>query len=329
MKNQLFFLAVLISLFSCNKEKTIDTFSPKVDTVAKRYQTLGRFSGTILIAKEKEIIFNQSYGFADYEKEIPFSDTTIFKIGTLTELFINHLTKQRGFNKKDNPAFQKSIEKFCLKNGLNNTFYQKENTVIANGYLFHNYRGQGLELQKSVSDEQEQGFSNYGLKSTATDLLKFAQSLSNQTIQKSGYLENDGFSYAFQKNKDLTIIILSNRRHPVAEEMATTIQAIDKEEAYELPLLRTPFAANPNLYPDYIGTYEVNPNFSFEVITRNDSLFTVMGEQQTHLIPQSEQQFYYEAFDAAIRFQRDANQVVTKAILYDGFLKGNEVQKVK
>ena len=64
-------------------------------------------------------------------------------------------------------------------------------------------------------------------------------------------------------------------------------------------------------------------------MTRNDSLFTVMSGQQTHLIPQSEQQFYYEAFDAVIRFRRDSNQVVTKAVLYDGFLEGNEVQKIK
>jgi len=329
MKNQLFFLALIISLLSCNKEKTAVTFSLKVDKVAKRYQALGRFSGTILIAQADKILFNQFYGLADYEKKIAFSDTTIFKIGTLTELFINRITDQLNIKKEDNLPFQKVIEAFCLQNGLKHTFYQKENTVIASGHLFHNYRGQGLELQKSPSHEQEQGFNNYGLKSTATDLLKFAQSLSEQTIQKSGYLDNDGFSYAFQKSEDLIIIILSNRRHPVAEEMATTIQAIYKNEGYELPLLRSPFRANINLYPDYIGTYEVNPNFSFEVITRNDSLFTVMGGQPTHLIPQSEQQFYYEAYDAAIRFRRDSKQVVTKAVLYDGFLKGNEVQKIK
>lgn len=331
MKNQLLLLILILNLFACQEENTIDTYKPQVDKLANRYEVLGRFSGTILIAKEKEIIFNQSYGFADYEKKIPFSDTTLFKIGQLTEFLTNHITNQLNIEKEDSLAFQKVIEAFCLQNGLKHTFYQKENVAIANGYLFHNYRGQGLELQKSPSYKQEIGFDNYGLKSTALDLLKFAQSISksDQTFQKSGYLSNDGFSYAFQKNKDLIIIILSNRRHPVGEEMATIIQAIYKNESYELPLLRSPSAANTKLYPDYIGTYEVNPNFSFEVITRNDSLFTIMGGQQTHLIPQSEQQFYYEAFDAAIRFVRDSNQVVNKAFLYDGFLEGNEVQKIK
>jgi len=329
MKNQFLFLVLIVVLFSCKEEKTIDVFSPKVDEVAKRYQELGRFSGTILIANEKSILFNQSYGFADYEKSINFTDTTAFKIGTLTELFTNHISTQLNIEKTDDTAFQKVIEKYYSEKGLKHTFYQKENAVLANGYLFHNYRGQGLELQKSTSYKQEKGFSNYGLKSTAKDLLKFTQSLYQQTVQKSGYLSNDGFSYAFQKSEDLTIIILSNRRQPIAEEIATTIQAIYKNKAYELPLLRLPFPANPNLYSDYIGTYEINPNFSFEVITRNDSLFTVMGEQQTHLIPQSENQFYYEAFDAAIHFSRDTNQIVTKAILYDGFLTGNEVQKIE
>ena len=52
-----------------------------------------------------------------------------------------------------------------------------------------------------------------------------------------------------------------------------------------------------------------------------------MDGKETPLIPQSNNQFYYRDFDAAIRFISDSSQVVTQAILYNGFLEGQSVPK--
>lgn len=328
MKNQYLLLLFITVLFACKSDNSTSSLFPKIDKLAKRYQDLGRFSGTILVAKEGQISFKQSYGFAIYEERIPFSDSTAFKIGTLSELFSDHISQEYTLAKQDTNAIQKAIELYCLENGLSHTFYQKENSVVANGYLFHNYRGEGLELQKVAADK-ENGIITKNLKSTPLDLLKLSTLLSNPTIHKSGYIAQDGFSYTFQKAKNLTIIILSNRRHPISDEIAESIRKIYDNQPYEVPLLRTPFDANTNLYVDYEGSYEVNPNFIFEVIAQNDSLFTLMGNQKTHIIPQSNNQLYYQDFDAAIRFVRDSNQVVSKAVLYNGFLRGDEVKKVE
>lgn len=226
-------------------------------------------------------------------------------------------------------SYQQAIEKYFPPLGIHQTFFQQENTTLAKGYLFHNYRGQGLELEEAPHYKEAPAFSSARLKSTAHDLWKFSLLLTNQSIHKSGYLENDGFSYTFQKDtlNDLVIIILSNRRHPVSEEIAKSIKAIYRKTPYELPLLRQTVTINPKLYVDYVGTYEVNPNFKFEVIQKKDSLFTVMGGQKTHLIPQSANQFYYRDFDAAIRFVQDSNGLVSKAVLYNSFLNGQMVHK--
>ena len=54
-----------------------------------------------------------------------------------------------------------------------------------------------------------------------------------------------------------------------------------------------------------------------------------MGPNKIHLIPQFENEFYMEQTDASIRFIRDSNGIVSKAVLLDGFLTGNEIEKVK
>ena len=369
MKNQFLFGIFILFFSACSEDKEVATLHYKIDQLASRYSALGRFSGTILVAKKEQILFNQSYGLADYTNQQAFTDSTAFKIGSISELFTAYIIEQMALEKlinldqtlptylpetnsnktisalltandtsyhllgqliekKLNLPFQQVIKKYCLPVGLTTTFFQKENEHLAKGYLFHNYRDKGIELEEAPTYDIKKAFSSYGLKSSAKDLFRFGQ-LFSESIDKSGYLSEDGFSYTFQKDKDLMIIILSNRRHPVSEEMATSISAIVNYQTYELPLLRNPIDVNPILFKKYIGIYEVNPNFSFEVIQNSDSLFTLMGANKTHLIPQADNQFYYQDFDAAIRFLTDSSLIINEAVLYNGFLDGQSIKKIK
>ncbi|WP_231728927.1 serine hydrolase, partial [Alishewanella sp. WH16-1] len=45
------------------------------------------FSGTVLIAKSDTLIFQQSFGLADREKQRAFDNATVFDIGSLTKQF--------------------------------------------------------------------------------------------------------------------------------------------------------------------------------------------------------------------------------------------------
>lgn len=124
-------------------------------------------------------------------------------------------------------------------------------------------------------------------------------------------------------------MVLSNRRHPVAGEISNTIKAILKNEPYEIPLPRKEVNVNPESLKEFAGSYSLSPEMNLEVVTMNDSLFMMMGPNKIHLKPQSENQFYMEENDAAIRFIKDSTETVSKAILYDGFITGNEIKKVK
>ncbi|MEM9921095.1 MAG: serine hydrolase [Bacteroidota bacterium] len=222
-------------------------------------------------------------------------------------------------------TYQENIEQYSKELDLENTYFQKADSSIAVGYLYHNYRGRGLELQKSPVINLQDAFSSKGLKSTPRDLLKVLKSNPSE-VQIDGYLENDGFSYSLlnRPTDGLTIIILSNRRHPVAKEMSDSIEAILKGEKYKLPLAREPFPVDPNLLDSYSGRYALNENMSFEVVHENDSLFVLLGPNKVALIPQSDDQFYMQENDAAMRFEKDSTALVHKVVLLNGFVDSNQ-----
>lgn len=55
----------------------------EINCVLKKQQ----FSGSLLIAKEDEIIFNESFGMANYELGVANSSKTKYRIGSITKLF--------------------------------------------------------------------------------------------------------------------------------------------------------------------------------------------------------------------------------------------------
>lgn len=414
--NKIFYFSIVIlSFISCKtemKSKSELLIKPKVDkinTLANRYLELGRFSGSILVTKEKSIIYNNNFGLADYENIKPFTDKTVFKIGGITELFTANIIREiikegklqladtiskyipeietditinRLLNnntnlpsikiiKEQNPeldystlefaklatksketsknsyleynilgllierisgmSFQENIENYSKNLRLENTFFQKENLNLAVGYLYSNYRDNGMELQKSPTSNTDVAYSSNGLKSTVSDLEKLIKNAPNKDIKLSGYIQNDGFSYSIlnESKTQTTIIILSNRRHPVAKEMSNSINAILQDKEYRLPLARKPFNIDINLLKNYAGTYLLNENINFEVVNEKDSLYVIFGPNKIQLVPQSPNQFYMKKNDGSMRFLGDSTKLVNEVVLLNGFLDGDKVNRIE
>jgi hypothetical protein len=276
----------------------------KIDTLGARYNQLGRFSGSILVAEKGQVVYQNFFGKADYENQKDFTEETLFATGSLSELIT-----------------EAALEKLKSELQLENAFLQqKAPEKSATGYV-HSIGSAGPEVEKVSSDEQPQ------LWTTATDLQKLLESLPEESIEKDGYLENGGFSYAVRKNGELIIVVLSNRRHPVAGEMAESIENLWYRKPYRLPLPRIETKVSPALLEEYAGSYELGPGAELQVVTNNDSLFVLMGPQKVYLKPQSENQFFMDNSEAAIRFDKDSTGKVASAVLLDGFLEGNAVPK--
>lgn len=375
LTNQAFYLSILIiSFIACKTETQIEIENleqlktEKIDSLGKRYLELNRFSGTILVAKNETIIYNQNFGLADYENEIPFTSKTAFKIGEITELITDNLlnklvkegkiessdklskylkgiesgitineilNKKSGFDYNaigrlieqiSNKSYQKNIEEYSNDLELENTHFKKKGVTSSVGYLYHNYRGNGLELQKAPSYDLENAFSSKGLKSTAKDLLKILNSQPKE-LRIDGYLGNDGFSYSVvnKKTNGISIIVLSNRRHPVTSEIMNSIDAIIKNKEYKLPFPRKPFNIEKTSLSNFTGNYSLNENVNFEVLNSNDSLFVLMGSNKTYLVPQSTNQFYMQHMDASMRFLRDSTKQVNRILLLNGFIDSEQI----
>lgn len=381
MKRLILITISLLFLYSCDKTKTKESTANlevinKINILGKRYLELNRFSGTILVSKNNEILYHDYFGLANYENNIPFNDSTAFKVGKLSKLItediINDLIKINKLKPNDNELIHipnseidisikysenetiiipetslnhdiirliieslankkvtEHLKDYSLREGLTNTFFNDQNNTLATGYLFNNYRRLGNELHPSPEYNSNKIFMTDGIKSTAKDLLKIINKAT--TIDINDYIENDGFSYTLQNNPDTktSIIILSNRKHPVTKEMANGISAVLNKTAYNLPLLRKPFNIDVSLLNSYVGRFSLNENMNFNVIKKNDSLFAILGPNEVYLIPQSSNQFYLEKDDAAMRFVKDSTGIVNQIILLNGFLDGDVAKRIE
>jgi CubicO group peptidase (beta-lactamase class C family) len=56
---------------------------PKIDQLAKQ----GKFSGSVLVVKNSERIFDKAVGFANIERKIPNSLDTKYNLGSMNKMF--------------------------------------------------------------------------------------------------------------------------------------------------------------------------------------------------------------------------------------------------
>lgn len=373
MKKELLYLSIFIALFFICRQLIRPTDSAldqvretKIDELANRYLDLERFSGCILIAEAGEILYEECFGMADYEKGIPFSAASAFNIGELASLMdasiLSELLRERGIAQKDSlgiyleaedsdrslaellrqkdrtarklkialieklslRSYSNNVERYCREQRLKNTFLGQNEEPLVMGYQYRDYRGKGMELQAMDG----LALDSLVLRSTPRDLLAVLESTGTNTKQE-GYTDEDGFSFALHRDieKQRSIIILSNRRQPVASEMRTSIAALLDGEVYSLPLARRAVAVHADSIKAFSGNYSLNDQLYFEILTEKDSMFLLMGGKKTALIPQSANQFYMETRDASLRFLRDSTQQVDRIVLLDGFLESTQIAR--
>ncbi len=84
--------------------------SVRIDSILNFYHQKGAFNGSVLIKKEGKIILSKSYGWADKEKRLAASDTTQYRIGSITKTFTSLLIMQLVAEQK--LSLQDSIGKY-------------------------------------------------------------------------------------------------------------------------------------------------------------------------------------------------------------------------
>ncbi|WP_248912389.1 serine hydrolase, partial [Gelidibacter algens] len=83
-------------------------------------------------------------------------NSTIESSDKIEESDLDYNTLGLLIEKISGKSFQENIEEYGKDLELENTYFEKTNSALAVGYLYHNYQGNGLELQTSpVSNSEE------------------------------------------------------------------------------------------------------------------------------------------------------------------------------
>ena len=86
-----FFFLIIIQVFlvmtTTLSANSIEDIEKKADQYIKAYVKMNQFSGSVLIARDGQIIISKGYGMANYKYEIPNDSQTKFRIASLTKQF--------------------------------------------------------------------------------------------------------------------------------------------------------------------------------------------------------------------------------------------------
>ena len=67
---------------------TCDTQDPaRMDQIVQSYVSSGQFMGTVLVARDKEVLPSKGYGSANLEWDIKNTSQTKFRLGSITKQF--------------------------------------------------------------------------------------------------------------------------------------------------------------------------------------------------------------------------------------------------
>jgi CubicO group peptidase (beta-lactamase class C family) len=89
MKRIIYFLLLLIPTTSCLPQSGYSDLSiaQRLDNIVKKYVDSSEFMGSVLIAKNDEILLKKGYGFADIQNKIHNTPSTSFYLASVSKLF--------------------------------------------------------------------------------------------------------------------------------------------------------------------------------------------------------------------------------------------------
>ena len=101
---RLFSAAFLLTWTAASLSQDVAT---RADQYLNTWAAQGRFSGSVLIAKDGKVLLRKGYGMANFEQSVPNTPETVFRIGSITKLFTALSVLQleeRGLLKVSDPA---------------------------------------------------------------------------------------------------------------------------------------------------------------------------------------------------------------------------------
>ena len=148
--------------------------------------------------------------------------------------------------------------------------------------------------------------------------LEIGDEKGHKRIQHNGGIEGFNTSLAYYPDDKLVVIVLGNLNGSAADSLAAKLAQVALGEQVVLPSERKEVQVPEKILQDYVGTYQLAPNFSLTMTLENGQLMTqATGQPKFPLYAESETRFFLKVVDAEVEFVRDpTTHAVTKLVLY-------------
>jgi hypothetical protein len=136
------------------------------------------------------------------------------------------------------------------------------------------------------------------------------------TCQKKVKLQPIGDHQFFAKDFDVRLHFIQSKDGEVNGVMLITRQGRQIASRMEEQKV---VKVNPALYDAYVGEYDYGHKRILTITKKGDRLFAKMtGQPKFQIFPKSDKEFFWKVVNAQIKFVKNNNGVVIKAIHYQG-----------
>lgn len=87
MKKITFLSFAMLLLFACNSNKETNKTTAQLDEYLTAQSTHYRFNGNVLVAENGKIVFQRSYGYANFDTKRLLNDSSVFELASVSKQF--------------------------------------------------------------------------------------------------------------------------------------------------------------------------------------------------------------------------------------------------
>ncbi len=276
-------------------------------------------------------------------KELLFQSGTEFKYSDSGYIILGYIIE-----KVTGKSYQEYLDENIFKPlNMSNTDYDNPKIILKNRASGYDYVD-GI-LYNADYNDMSLPFAAGALYSTTEDLYKWDRALykdilvkdssltriftpykknygygwfvddyySHKKIWHDGYI--DGFSAIITRFVDdnICIIILCNSINIPIRQINNDIAAILFNKSYRSPSSLSTTKIDTKTMKEYIGSYEINPNFKIDVKIINDHLYALPeGQGKFEIFPKAKDNFFTIDFESEMTFVRDETGMINGLIIH-------------
>ena len=295
------------------------------------------YSNKILSAKGKELMFkpnleNYGYGFGisnaalgDTKQTVPVISHT-GGINGFNTIIVRLVGNRHLIVLLDNTSQGRNLDKISknITNILYNQPYSQPKKSIAEA-LFNTAAEQGAEAavkqyrnlkanQSATYDFSEAELNTLGYQLLGMKKIKDAIEIFKLNVEAYPQASNpyDSLGEAYMMSGDKELALKNYKKALELDPQNANAASIIKR--LESPAVT--IKVDPKVYDQYVGEYQLAPNFILAVTKEGDKLMgQATGQPKIELLPESDTQFFVKEVNAQVSFVKDEKGTVTALIL--------------